>query len=85
MTEHQSFYDKVSAFFSSYIAIPQTTYYYEINGNLTKRGIKDCANFLISGGIFSGANDIKAQALKDFSIILPDWVFEDEKGAMPNE
>ncbi len=75
----QSFYAKVSAFFKSYVTIPQNNYYYAQNGNLTKSGVQSCANFLISKGVFSGANDIKKQAFKEFNIILPDWVFENIK------
>lgn len=77
MNEHHSFYAKVSAFYESYVNIPQNTYYYEQNGNLTKNGIKSCVNFLISSGVFANANDMKTQAFKELNIILPDWVFED--------
>ena len=75
----QSFYAKVSAFFKSYVTIPQTDYYYAQNGNLTKSGIQSCASFLVYKGVFANENDIKTQAFKDFNIILPDWVFENIK------
>lgn len=79
MNNKQSFYAKVSRFLESYLTIPKDTYYYEQNGNLTRIAIKTCVNYLISGGVFSNANDMKSQAFKDFNIILPDWVFEDVK------
>lgn len=79
MSIHHSFYAKVSRFLESYVTIPKETYYYKQDGNLTGQGIKSSINFLIGRGVFSNANDMKAQALKDFNIILPDWFFEDEK------
>ena len=79
MTTTQSFYAKVSRFLENYLTIPKDTYYYEQNGNLTGQGIKSCISFLIGGGVFSNANDMKTQAFKDFNIILPDWFFEDKK------
>lgn len=79
MTPTQSFYAKVSRFLESYVNIPQDTFFYEQNGNLTGQGIKSCVNCLIGEGVFANANDMKTQAFKDFNIILPDWVFEDIK------
>ena len=79
MSKTQSFYAKVSRFLESYLPIPKDTYYYEQNGTLTGVGIKTCVNFLISGGVFANANDMKTQAFKDFNIILPDWFFGEVK------
>lgn len=79
MNDTQSFYAKVSRFLESYITIPKDSYYYEQNGNLTGQGIKTCIKFLISKGVFANANDMKIQAFKEFSIILPEWFFEDVK------
>lgn len=82
MSKAQSFYAKVTKFFESYLTIPKDTYNYEQNGNLTEVAIKNCADFLISRGVFANENDMKTQAFKDFNIILPNWVFT---GVIPND
>ena len=79
MNSAQSFYEKVSRFFESYLSIPKNAYFYEQNEILTRDGIKYCANCLVYHGVFINANDMKTEALKEYHIILPDWVFEDLK------
>lgn len=76
MNETKPFYAKLSRFLESYIKIPKNTYFYEQNGNLTGQGIKNCVDFLIGGGIFANKNDMKTEAFKQYSIIIPDCFFE---------
>lgn len=76
MADVKLFYAKVTAFFGGYLKIPKDTYFYEQDGILTGIGIKTCVQALINQGVFANANDMKAEAFKEYSIILPDWFFE---------
>lgn len=76
MPKTKSFYAKVTAFFDGYLKIPKDTYFYEQDGILTGIGIKTCVQALLNHGVFSNADDMKTEALKEYSIILPDWFFE---------
>ena len=75
MADVKSFYAKVTAFFDGYLKIPKDTYFYEQDGILTGIGIKTCVQALINQGVFANAIDMKTEALKEYSIILPDWFF----------
>ena len=76
MPDVKSFYAKVTAFFDGYLKIPKDDYFYELDGTLTSIGIKTCVQALLSQGVFLNVNDMKTEALKEYSIILPDWFFE---------
>ena len=76
MVDVKPFYAKVTAFFDGYLKIPKDTYFYEQDGILTGIGIKTCVQALLNQGVFSNANDMKTEALKEYSIILPDLFFE---------
>lgn len=74
MNDDRSFLTSVTAFFMTYLNIPEN--FFKSGGVLTKEGYQACAEKLIDGGVFDDKNDMKSQAIKDFNIILPDWVFE---------
>ena len=76
MVDVKPFYAKVTAFFDGYLKIPKDDFFYELDGTLTSIGIKTCVQALINQGVFANANDMKAEAFKEYSIILPDWFFE---------
>lgn len=85
MTKMQSFYAKVTKFFESYLTIPKNTFFYEQDESLTGRGIKYCANYLISNGVFLNANDMKTQAFKVFISYYPIGFLKMKQGVIPND
>lgn len=72
--DNKGYFAKVTAFFNSYLAIPES--HFEQNGILSSGGMQICARYLIDLGVFEDKNDMKAEALKTFNIILPDWIFK---------
>lgn len=66
--------DNVSDFFREYIKTTKSGY--TESGNLTESCIKDAANFLLDQHVFDSISDMREQALKDYSIILPESIFE---------
>ena len=78
MNDDRSFLTSVTAFFMTYLNIPEN--FFKSGGVLTKEGYRTCVKKLIDGGVFNDKYDMKSQAIKDFNIILPDWVFEYKEG-----
>lgn len=72
-----SFFTSITTFFMHYLSIPQE--FYNQEGVLTKKGAQTCARYLISNGVFDDKNDMKTEALRDYNLFLPNWVFEYEK------
>lgn len=76
MSEH-SYFTSVTAFFMSYLDIPDD--FYEPGSIMAKKAMQTCAQYLIITGVFENAEDMKKEALREFNIILPHWIFEYEK------
>lgn len=74
LNDDRSFLTSVTAFFMTYLNIPE--HLFKSGGVLTKEGYQTCANKLIDGEVFEDKCDMRLQAIKDFNIILPDWIFE---------
>lgn len=66
---------KIQNFFSEYIIVKNPVAVYE-NGMMKKETVKEAAELLIEKNVFSSVKDMRLQALKDYSILLPAWVFE---------
>ncbi len=70
-------YQKVSYFFEQFVnAEPQARC---SDGFLNKPAIQEAAELLIERGYFRDKMAMKKQALQQFSIILPEWVFNQIK------
>lgn len=70
-------YQKVSNFFEQFVnAEPQARC---SDGFLNKPAIQKAAELLIERGYFRDKTAMKKQALQQFSIILPEWVFNQIK------
>ena len=66
---------KMQNFFSEYIIVENPVAVYE-NGMMKNETVKEAVELLIEKNVFSSVKDMRLQALKDYNIILPDWVFE---------
>lgn len=66
---------KMQNFFSEYIIVKNPVAVDE-NGMMKKETVKEAVGLLIEKNVFSSVKDMRLQALKDYNIILPDWVFE---------
>lgn len=66
---------KIHNFFAEYITC-NNPFTVDINGMMKSVTIKEAADLLIEKNIFSSVKDMRLQALKDYSIFLPAWVFE---------
>ena len=73
MSEH-SYFTSITAFFMGYVDIPDSLF--ASKGILTKTGFQACAKYLIDNGAFTDKEDMKKEAFKSLSIILPDWIFD---------
>lgn len=70
-------YQKVSYFFEQYVnAEPQARL---PDNRLNISAIQEAAELLIERGYFRDKTAMKKQALQQFSIILPEWVFNQIK------
>lgn len=66
-------YQKISYFFEQYVnAEPQARL---PDNRLNISAIQEAAELLIERGYFRDKTAMKKQALQQFSIILPEWVF----------
>ena len=73
MSKH-SYFTSIAAFFMGYVDIPDSLF--ASKGTLTQTGAQACAKYLIDKGVFVDKEDMKKEAFKNFSIILPDWLFD---------
>ena len=71
------FYQQITHFFSMYAEFEKEAY--NSDGTLTKEAIQETARLLIENRIYWGDNHMKIDALNNFLIILPDWVFDKVK------
>lgn len=70
--------EKVSLFFLEYIH-PGNKEAYTPSGNLNYKAIKDAVSLLLKEKVFDSPEDMRHQAIKDYGIILPDYIFEGVK------
>lgn len=66
---------RLTAFFETYINFPFDAFWNEEHV-LKRRYMQEAVKFLIQGGIFEGKSDMKKEALRAFSVILPEILFE---------
>ena len=66
---------KIHNFFAEYITC-NNPFAVDINGMMKSVTIKEAADLLIEKNVFSSVKDMRLQALKDYNIFLPAWVFE---------
>ena len=65
---------KIQNFLEEYINCDTDAVY--VNGMMKKEAVKDAVRLLIEENVFSSVKDMRLQALKDYNIFLPAWVFE---------
>jgi hypothetical protein len=65
---------KIQNFLEEYINCDTDAVY--VNGMMKKEAVKEAVRLLIEENVFLSANDMRLQALKDYNIFLPAWVFE---------
>lgn len=69
---------KIQNFLEEYVNCSPDNFY--VNGMMKKRTVKEAVRMLIEKMVFSSVKDMRLQALKDYNIFLPAWVFELVKG-----
>lgn len=65
---------KIQNFLEKYIKRRPTAIY--ANGMMRKEAVKEAVELLIKENVFSSVKDMRLQALKDYNICLPAWMFE---------
>lgn len=65
---------KIQNFLEEYINCDTDAVY--VNGMMKKEAVKEAVRLLIEENVFSSVKDMRLQALKDYNIFLPAWVFE---------
>lgn len=65
---------KIQNFLEEYINCDTDAVY--VNGVMKKEAVKEAVRLLIEENVFSSVKDMRLQALKDYNIFLPAWVFE---------
>ena len=65
---------KIQNFLEEYINCDTDAVY--VNGMMKKEAVKEAVRLLFEENVFSSVKDIRLQALKDYNIFLPAWVFE---------
>nr|DAE34491.1 MAG TPA: arginine repressor [Caudoviricetes sp.] len=65
---------KIQNFLKEYVNCGADNFY--VNGMMKKEAVKKAVRLLIEENVFSSVKDMKLQALKDYNIFLPAWVFE---------
>lgn len=65
---------KIQNFLEEYINCDTDAVY--VNGMMKKEAVKEAVRLLIEENIFSSVKSMRLQALKDYNIFLPAWVFE---------
>jgi len=71
----QTFDNNITDFFQEYIRFPKE--FYTESGNLTDKAINLAAAMLLREHVFESKEEMKATALKDFDVILPDCIFKE--------
>lgn len=65
---------KIQNFLKEYVDCGPDNFY--VNGMMKKEAVKKAVRLLIKENVFSSVKDMRLQALKDYNIFLPEWVFE---------
>lgn len=65
---------KIQNFLEEYCNFSPDNFY--VNGMMKKEAVKEAVRLLIEENVFSSVKDMRLQALKDYNIFLPAWVFE---------
>ena len=65
---------KIQNFLEEYVDCSPDNFY--VNGMMKKGAVKEAVRMLIEKMVFSSVKDMRLQALKDYNIFLPAWVFE---------
>ena len=65
---------KIQNFLKEYVICSPDNFY--VNGMMKKESVKEAVRLLIEENVFSSVKNMRSQALKDYSILLPAWVFE---------
>lgn len=65
---------KIQNFLEEYCNFSPDNFY--VNGMMKKETVKEAVRLLIEENVFSSVKDMRFQALKDYNIFLPAWVFE---------
>jgi hypothetical protein len=65
---------KIQNFLEKYVNCGPDNFY--VNGMMKKEAVKEAVRLLIEENVFSSVKDMRFQALKDYNIFLPAWVFE---------
>lgn len=65
---------KIQNFLEEYINCDTDAVY--VNGVMKKEAVKEAVRLLIEENVFSSVKDMRLQALKDYSILLPARMFE---------
>ena len=65
---------KIQNFLEEYVNCGPDNFY--VHGMMKKESVKEAIRLLIEKNVFSSVKDMRLQALKDYSILLPVWVFE---------
>lgn len=65
---------KIQNFLEEYVNCGSDNFH--VNGMMKKETVKEAVRLLIEKKFFSSVKDMRLQALKDYSILLPAWVFE---------
>lgn len=66
---------KIQNFLEEYIICRHPSAFYS-NGMMKKVIVKEAVDLLIEKNVFLSVKDMRLQALKDYNIFLPAWVFE---------
>lgn len=69
---------KIQNFLEKYVNCGPDNFH--VNGMMKKGTVKEAVRLLIEENVFSSVKDMRLQALKDYNIFLPTWVFERIKG-----
>ena len=65
---------KIQNFLEEYVNCGPDNFY--VNGMMKKGAVKEAVRLLIEEMVFSSVKHMRLQALKDYNIFLPAWVFE---------
>nr|DAG65254.1 MAG TPA: hypothetical protein [Bacteriophage sp.] len=65
---------KIQNFLEEYVDCGPDNFH--VNGMMKKESVKEAVRLLIEKMFFSSVKDMRLQALKDYNIFLPAWVFE---------
>lgn len=65
---------KIQNFFEEYCNFSPDNFY--VNGMMKKGTVKEAVKLLIEEKVFLSVRSMRLQALKDYNIFLPAWVFE---------